>query len=155
LSDRSFSGDESGVTAMMEFILMFILAAAIFSIFVMNFNSIFMNQPKYVVASNQFVDIGNDVTTKIIDTYLIAPDNGTVLTFFDMPESIAGYTYAVNVKPVGVDDREVEVFTDQNPDLSVFTTLNGANTTISINGMTSSTSSQHGIVYNSNLIRGP
>jgi hypothetical protein len=135
---------------MMEFILMFVLAAAIFSIFVMNFNGLFMNQPKYVVATNQFADIGNDVTTKIIDTYLISPDNGSVQTSFEMPNTVAGYTYEVNVKPVGVDDREVQVYTDQNSDVSVYTTLNGANTTIMINGTTKSTSSLHGIVYHSN-----
>lgn len=148
--DLTFSGDDRGVTAMMEFILMFVLAAAIFSILIMNFNSLFLDQPKYVVATNQFVDIGNDVTTKIIDTYLVSPDDGTVQTYFDMPNTVAGYAYAVNVKPVGVDDREVEVYTDENPALSVYTTLNGANTTIAIAGTTTSTSPVHGIVYHSN-----
>jgi hypothetical protein len=147
--DLTFSRDERGVTAMMEFILMFVLAAAIFSIFIMNFNAVFLNQPKYVVATNQFVDIGNDVTTKIIDTYLIAPDDGMVQTYFDIPETVAGYTYDVDVKPVGVDDREVQIHTDENSDISVYTTLNGANTTIKIRGTTTSTSMFHGIVYNS------
>lgn len=150
MTGLEFSGDERGVTAMLEFILMFVLAAAIFTIFIMNFNGLFQNQPKYIVTTNQFVDIGNDVTTKIIDTYLISPDNGTVQTYFDLPNTVAGYTYAVNVKPVGVDDREVQVYTDQNSGISVYTTLNGANTTIMVNGTTTSTSSLHGIVYHSN-----
>jgi len=136
---------------MMEFILMFVLAAAIFSIFIMNFNALFLNQPKYVVATNQFADIGNDVTTKIIDTYLIAPDDGIVQTYFDMPSTVAGYTYAVNVKKVGAgnDDREVQVYTEDDTGISVYTTLNGANTTIKIDGTTTSTSTVHGIVYDS------
>jgi hypothetical protein len=129
---------------------MFVLAAGIFSIFVMNFNALFLDQPKYLVTRNQFVDIGNDVTTKIIDTYLVSPDDGSVQTFFNLPATVAGYTYQVNVKPVGVDDREVQIYTDQSPGISVFTTLNGANSTIMINGMTNSTSLYHGIVYNSN-----
>jgi len=134
---------------MMEFILMFVLAAGIFSIFVMNFNGLFLDQPKSIVTTNQFVDIGNDVTTKIIDTYLVAPDDGIVETYFNLPDTVAGYTYQVNVKPVGTDDREVQVYTDQTPGISVYTTLNGAYTTIKISGLTHSTSLYHGISYNS------
>lgn len=149
-----FFSDERGVTSMLEFVLMFVLASAIFTLLILNFNSMFLNHPKYVVATNQFVDIGNDVTTKIIDTYLISPDNGMVMTYFTIPSTIAGYTYEVGVHAVGDQDREVQVETYQGGGISVNTTLNGAYTTIKMNGTTRSTSALHGIVYQSNTTGG-
>ncbi|OPY27992.1 MAG: hypothetical protein A4E28_01768 [Methanocella sp. PtaU1.Bin125] len=145
--ESQFTRDENGVTSMLEFVLMFVLAAGIFTLLILNFNSMFLNHPKYVVATNQFVDVGNDVTTKIIDTYLVSPDNGMVSTYFSIPTTIAGYTYEVGVHPVGVKDREVQVFTSEGGGISVNTTLNGAYTTIQMNGATRSTSSYHGIEY--------
>jgi hypothetical protein len=144
-----FFCDERGASSMMEFVLMFVLAAGIFTLLILNFNSMFLNHPKYVVATNQFVDVGNDVTTKIIDTYLISPDNGMVRTYFTIPSTIAGYTYVVGVHPVGDEDLEVQVVTSQGGGISVNTTLNGAYTTIKMNGTTRSTSALHGIVYHS------
>lgn len=116
----------------------------------MNFNSLFINQPKYVVTTNQFVDIGNDVTTKIIDTYIVAPDDGTVSTYFEIPSTVAGSSYEVGVHAVGDKqlDREVQVKSADDR-ISVNTTLNGAYTTIRMNGTTQSTSQLHGIVYQS------
>jgi hypothetical protein len=149
-----FFGDDEGATSILEFMLMFFLAAGIFMLLTLNFNAMFLNHPKYVVANNQFVDIGNDVTTKIIDTYLVSPDNGMVTTYFDIPETIAGYTYAVGVHAVGVEDREVQVATSEGGGISVNTTLNGAYTTIKMNGTTQSTSMLHGIVYQSNSTGG-
>jgi hypothetical protein len=102
-----------------------------------------------VVTNNQFVDVGNDVTTKIIDTYLISPDNGVVETYFNIPTDIAGFTYEIGVHPVGVEDREVQVVTSQGGGISVNTTLNGAYTTINMNGTTRSTSMFHRIDFSS------
>lgn len=143
--------DGTAATSILEFVLTFILAAGIFTMFLMNFNSMFVNQPKYVVTTNQFVDIGNDVTTKIIDTYLVAPDDGIVVTYFDIPDTVAGSTYEVSIHALGGNfiDREVQVRSVDFGPISVNTTLNGAYTTIKMNGTTRSTSPLHGIVYQS------
>ena len=65
-----------GVSATVEYILTFIVASAIFSLLIMNFNPLFINSSQYIVTRNQLADIGNDVSTKVIDTYLVAPDDG-------------------------------------------------------------------------------
>jgi hypothetical protein len=144
---RSFRNDDKAATSILEFMLSFIIAAGIFSIFVMNFNSLFMAGPRNVVMTNQFVDVGNDVSTKIIDTYLVIPDDGMVATYFDVPDLAGGQPYIITVTNLS-EDRDVMV-SSTSGDVNVHITLNGANSTIPINGTTYSTSNIHGIVYHS------
>jgi len=144
-SARSGSG-EAGATSIIEYILTFIIASFIFTIFILNFNALFINNAQYIVTRNQLADIGNDVSTKVIDTYLLAPDNGKLVTYFDIPSQVAaGYTYQIEVIPAG-DDKELAVYTE-NHGISVYNTLNGANVTIPINGSTASTWPYHNIVF--------
>lgn len=138
--------DDRGATSAMEYILTFIMASFIFSLFILNFNSLFINNPQYVVTQNQLADIGNDVSTKVIDTYLVAPNDGKVITYFDIPGKVAaGNTYQIDVVQSGI-DRELSVFTDDHR-VCVNNTLNGASITIPIKGSTSSVGRYHYIVF--------
>jgi len=42
-----------------------------------------------------FTDIGNGVSTRIVDVYAIAPRDGMNSTKFDIPDDIAGKDYSV------------------------------------------------------------
>jgi len=158
--DRVSSGiwsDGDGVSATVEYILTFVVASAVFSLLVINFNPLFVNSPQYIVTRNQLADIGNDVSTKIIDTYLVAPDDGYITTYFDIPNTVAaGNTYMVSVVQMtgkNREDREVNVFTDDGS-ICVSTTLSGANLTIPMAGSTSSTWYLHDITYDTNNQQG-
>jgi hypothetical protein len=142
--------DDSGVNFVLEYVLTFMIASVIFSIMLVMANGLFIQGPKTTVSEVQFTDIGNDLSAKIMDTYLVAPvspDSGNVSTVFDIPSSIAGSQYFVNVVPSGT-DRIVSVYSNSSG-VMVNVTLNSVNSTIPVSGSTSSGSISHRIWYNS------
>jgi hypothetical protein len=147
--------DASGVNYVLEYILTFMIASIIFSIMLMMANGLFIQGPASTVSKVQYTDIGNDLTAKIIDTYLLAPtlpDSGYVNTTFDMPNTVAGNSYWVTISnssnPADKWDQEVYVNSTSN-DISIKVTINGVNSTIKVNGSTSSSSPDHRIWYTS------
>ncbi|MCM2464988.1 hypothetical protein DIC75_01430 [Methanoculleus sp. CWC-02] len=64
-------------------------------------NAVFMEGPADTLRYHAFVDIGNGVSTRIVDLYVIAPGNGTIATKFDIPDDVAGKGYFVNVGMTG------------------------------------------------------
>lgn len=143
--------NEEGVNSVVEYIIVFIIGSIIFSIFLILSQSLFIENPSKTVSQNQFMDVGNDVDTKLVDTYLVMPDNGTISTTFDMPNDIAGYGYNVSIFPSGTNDVEVRVTSNKYNDVFADLTLNGVNSTIPINGSTSSNNAIHKIHYSSNV----
>ena len=149
---RPIRKDTSGVNFVLEYILTFMIASILFSIMLMMANGLFIQGPESTVSKVQFTDIGNDLTAKIIDTYLIAPtspDYGDVNTTFDMPNTVAGHDYVAKVdNSANGWDKEVVLSSTSN-DVAIKVTLNGVNSTIPINGETMSNSPDHRIWYNS------
>jgi|AGTN01.3.fsa_nt_gi hypothetical protein len=139
--------DDSGVTAMLEYLITFVLAFIIFTMMLSMFDGMFIRGPQEAVSAVQFADVGNDVTAKILDTYLIAPPNGKVYTFFDMPETIAGKGYTLDVRESANGwDKEVVVYSNYTS-MVMSVTINGVTSTIPIAGSTSSMSSAHAVRY--------
>jgi hypothetical protein len=60
-------------------------------------NTNIMENPANRLAYVAFTDIGNGVSTRIVDLYSISPRDGTVSTRFDIPDDIAGKDYSVEV----------------------------------------------------------
>lgn len=99
--------DESGVANLVEYltitgILMVLLIVTIFAT-----NAIFMEGPADRLAYHSFVDVGNGISTRIVDIYVIAPDNGTITTNFDIPDDVASQDYFVEMKENGGDQKVV------------------------------------------------
>lgn len=134
---------------MLEYILTFVSAFIIFTVLLSMFNGMFIQNPQRTVATAQFADVGNDVTAKILDTYLIAPKTGNISTTFGVPERIAGSEYTVDIRlSANGWDREV-ILCSPTLNMNMSVTLNGVNSTIPISGSTSSMSSIHKIKYDS------
>jgi hypothetical protein len=124
------------------------IASALFSIMLVMANGLFIQGPEATVSQVQFTDIGNDLSAKIMDTYLVAPvspDSGNVSTSFDMPSTVAGNPYFVDVVPSGTD----KIVYSLTNGVTINITLNGVNSTIPVNGSTSSGSINHKIWYES------
>lgn len=141
--------DDKGVSPVVEYIMTFIMASIIFTIMLLISNGMFIEGPQKTVSQLQFTDIGNDLTAKMIDTYIIAPQNGSVNTIFDMPSSVAGKNYVVNVQNSNNGngwDKEVAV-SSESGDVTMKVTLNGVSQTIPMSGNTSSQSVIHKIYY--------
>jgi hypothetical protein len=72
-----------------------------------------------------------------------------VWTSFDMPDTVAGKDYTLDVLPSANGwDKEVKVHSPYNT-LSLSVTINGVNSTIPINGSTSSMAEIHRVSYDS------
>jgi hypothetical protein len=149
---RRTSQNDNGVTSLVEYILTFTIASILFTIVLVMANSMFIDGPQRTVSRVQFTDIGNDLTAKVVDTYLIVPDPGVSKTFdistkFDIPSTVAGNSYMADIEGIaGTDDNEVSIFSMTNG-IYVNVTLNGINPTIPVNGNTSSMGATHRIYY--------
>ena len=93
--------NEEGVSRLMEYVivsgvLLFLMVVMIFTV-----NAVFMEGPANNLRYHAFVDIGNGVSTRIVDLYVIAPGNGTIATKFDIPDDVAGADYFVNAGMTG------------------------------------------------------
>lgn len=142
---KNMMENDSGVNLIVEYILTFIIASILFSIVLLMSNGLFIEGPQKTVSRMQFTDIGNDITTKMVDTYLIAPQKGFVYTTFDIPSTVAGKSYMARVSS-NSEDKEVTVYSLDNG-VSITTTLNGVNSTIPVSGNTSSLAYAHYINY--------
>lgn len=142
--------DEQGVSTVVEYILTFMIASILFLIVLIMANSLFIDGPQKTVSRVQFTDVGNDLTAKVVDTYLIVHEssNVSISTTFDMPLTVASKDYMADVRRSNTnpDDREVVVYSPYNQ-VSIYTTLNGINSTIPVNGSTSSLTGTHKIYY--------
>ncbi|OPY28306.1 MAG: hypothetical protein A4E28_01625 [Methanocella sp. PtaU1.Bin125] len=146
---RDIHANDSGVTAMLEYIITFVFAFIIFTILLSMFDGMFIKGPERTVSIVQFADVGNDVTAKILDTYLIAPATGNVSTVFDMPPTAAGREYLLDIRSSANGwDKEVVVHSTYTG-INLSVTLNGVNSTIPIDGSTSSMSPVHRVRYDS------
>jgi hypothetical protein len=69
----------------------------LFIVMLLLVNSNFMEGPANTLAYSAFTDVGNGVSTRIVDTYAIAPESGNITSQFDIPDDIAGQGYFVEV----------------------------------------------------------
>jgi hypothetical protein len=104
---------EEGTSNLIEYvsitgILMFLLVVMLLTV-----NSTFMEGPADQLSYAAFTDIGNGVSTRIVDVYVIAPYNGTISTQFDIPDDVAEKDYFVEIgSTIGSPDQVVEVSRD-------------------------------------------
>ncbi len=146
-----FTNDD-GVNVATEYILVFMISVFVFTILISTSQSIFIDGPGRTVTKNQLMDIGNDVDAKLIDTYLLVPqdkpDSISIATQFDIPSEIAGYGYDVEISDAPTPgDKEVTIKSDRSGDLLVRLTLNGVSSTIPVHGSTGSHNAEHSISY--------
>ena len=89
--------DEEGVTRLMEYIIITGVLLLLMIVMMFSVNASIMEGPANKLRYHAFVDIGNGVSTRIVDLYVIAPGNGTIETKFDIPDDVAGKGYFVDV----------------------------------------------------------
>jgi len=91
--------NESAVANLIEYIMITGVLMALLIVLLLLVNTNIMEDPANRLAYVAFTDIGNGVSTRIVDVYAIAPRNGTIATRFDIPDDIAGKDYFVEVGP--------------------------------------------------------
>lgn len=89
--------NESAVANMIEYLMITAVIMGLFIVMILLVNTNIMEDPANKLAYVAFTDIGNGVSTRMIDVYSISPSEGTVFTKFDIPDDIAGNQYSVDV----------------------------------------------------------
>jgi hypothetical protein len=82
---------------MIEYLMVTAVIMGLFIVMLLLVNTNIMEDPANRLAYVAFTDIGNGVSTRMIDVYAISPTDGTILTKFDIPDDIAGKNYFVEV----------------------------------------------------------
>ena len=88
---------EAGVATLIEYIMISGVLMALFIVMLLLVNANFMEGPANTLTYSAFTDISNGISTRIVDTYAIAPDTGNITSRFDIPDDIAGRGYFVEI----------------------------------------------------------
>jgi hypothetical protein len=133
-----------GVTNLVEYIsitgiLLMLLLVVLFTV-----NSVFMEGPGDTLRYYSFTDIGNGMSVRIVDLYVIAPVHGTISTRFILPRDVAGQDYFVRADATGTDQAIVV----ERGDVSSRIFISGIGATKGVTGNTTS-SGWNLITYNS------
>jgi hypothetical protein len=77
---------ESAVSHLIEYLLISSVLVILIIITVLTITPVFIDQPVNTLSDYAFIDIGNGVSTRIVDLYVIAPDYGNITSKFDIPD---------------------------------------------------------------------
>jgi len=91
--------NESAVANMIEYLMISGVIMVLLIVLLLLVNTNIMEDPANRLVYVAFTDIGNGISTRIVDVYAIAPVKGTVSTKFDIPDDIAGKEYSVEIGP--------------------------------------------------------
>jgi len=89
--------NESAVANMIEYLMISGVIMALFIVMILLVNTNIMEDPANRLIYVSFTDIGNGVSTRIVDVYAIAPLEGDITTHFDIPDEIVGRGYVVEL----------------------------------------------------------
>ena len=102
--------NESAVADMIEYILISGVLMGLLIVMLLLVNTNIMENPANRLCYIDFTDIGNGVSTRIVDVYAIAPRDGNIITHFDIPDDIVGRDYFVEIGPgANPVDQDVKV----------------------------------------------
>jgi len=108
LPDRK---SESGVATLIEYVMITSVFMVLFVVMLMLVNANIMVNPANTLSYYAFTDIGNGISTEIVDVYSLAPQNGTISTKFSIPQDVAGEAYSVDIEPsINLNDQDVIVW---------------------------------------------
>ena len=89
---------ESGVSDLVEYLLISSMLLILIVITILSITPLAIYQPTDQLSEYAFIDIGNGVSTRIVDLYVIAPgDVGNITTKFDIPDDVVGREYRVMI----------------------------------------------------------
>ena len=102
---------DAGVATLIEYIIISGVLMALFIVMLLLVNANFMEGPVNTLTYSAFTDISNGISTRIVDTYAIAPDTGNITSKFDIPDDIAGRGYFVEIGNTISDDATAQTVT--------------------------------------------
>ena len=112
---------DSAVANMIEYLMISGVLMALLMVMLLLVNTNIMENPANRIVYVSFTDIGNGISTRMVDVYAIAPQKGNISTKFDIPDEIVerGYFVELGVDPFSA-DQNVRVY---RGDLESFTAI--------------------------------
>jgi hypothetical protein len=101
LPSHKESSGESGVATMIEYVMVSGVIMGLFIVMMLLVYSNFVESPMTTITYSAFTDIGNGLSTRIVDVYAIAPVSGNISSSFDLPDDIGGRVYTIEIKNDG------------------------------------------------------
>jgi hypothetical protein len=128
-------GHEQGVSSLIEYIFITGILMLFMIIMILFINPLFIQGPMDQLTRHAYTDIGNGISTRIVDLYIIAPFEGNIRSQFDIPEDVAGRGYFVTIEPALGGKDLLKVSGDT---VEIEMTLAGIGATLGVEGSTSS-----------------
>ncbi len=88
---------EGGVASLIEYVMVTGVVMGLFVIMLLLVSTNFMENPVNTITYSAFTDIGNGVSTRIVDVYAIAPEEGNISSAFNLPDDIGRKPYFVEI----------------------------------------------------------
>jgi hypothetical protein len=121
---------------MIEYVMVSGVVMCLLIVVLLLVNANIMEGPADRLSYVAFTDVGNGISTRIVDVYAIAPLDGTITTRIDIPPDIAGKVYYIEIGPgSNPADQDVTVYRDL---LSAKVALAGVGASKGVTGNTSS-----------------
>lgn len=111
----SRKGNETGddaVSSMVDYIIITGVMVTLMVVMLIVTNAVFLEGPANTVKYHSYVDIGNGVSVRIVDLYVIAPVNGIIYTKIDLPDDVIGEDYSVKMDPFSEGAAQRIIITD-------------------------------------------
>ena len=89
--------NDSGVAILVEYVMISGVLMALLFVMILLVNTNILETPADRLGYVAFTDIGNGVSTRIVEVYAIAPGNGTIVSSFKLPPDVAGKDYYIEV----------------------------------------------------------
>ncbi len=123
MTKRLFTGiseriqNDSAVSSLVEYIFISGILMVFMIITIPLVTTVFIEQPTNILTEHAFVDIGNGVSTRVVDLYAIIPsyNTATITTKFDIPDDVAGKDYRLDIisgEPPRIYDQKIMISRD-------------------------------------------
>lgn len=107
---KSRAGD-TGVANMIEYVMITGIVMVLFIVMLLLVHANFVDSPVRTITYSAFTDIGNGLSTRIVDVYAVSPQNGTITSNFDLPDDVGGAFYTVEIS-AGTKGQTVDISRD-------------------------------------------
>lgn len=107
-SKSGYTNQDPAVSSMISYIVTSGILVTFFLIIMLSINSLLVQGPAEYLTKNAFIDIGNGISTRIVDVYSIAPTGSLNPTSFsyiesriDVPKKVLGRDYSISITNYG------------------------------------------------------
>jgi hypothetical protein len=108
---RKHRTNDTGVATLIEYVMVTGIIMVLFISMLLLVHTNFVDTPVRTITYSAFADIGNGLSTRIVDVYAVSPRYGAINSRFDLPDDIVGRSYLVEIS-AGTKGQTVDISRD-------------------------------------------